>query len=393
MRARLESFGSPVEATCIRKYVEKLTAKQSPATRPSTVLQPTDATSTLLRHSGTGPFPKVSVIVPTYNRPRMLERAIHSVLAQSFRDYEIVVVNDGGDEVESMIQQWNRDRNIVYVRHASNLDRAAARNSAIRIARGNYIAYLDDDDVWYPDHLQTLVSYLEETGQKVAYTDADRAHQVLNEGIYVTARKDQPYSFDFDADQILVGNFIPILCLMHERDCLNEIGLFDESLTTNEDWDLWIRMSRRYPFGHLKKITCEFSWRTDGSSTTSRKREDFLRTLRVVYDKYRELVVARPEIQEAQKKRLQVEEQSLLKVSSRSGTRDHVLSGIPCESLLVSHPELAGTLDRVKRYLDEGRISLALKIAHKELGPHEEARQIIACLREQDLENQLAAVH
>jgi len=246
------------------------------------------------------PDPLVSVILPTYNRPTMLVNALISLFNQTYRDFEIIVVNDGGDDIENMITSLGSYRNITYVKHNTNRGTAAAKNSGIRIARGKYIAYLDDDDMYYPEHLETLVRVLEDSGNKVAYTDAYRAHQEKRNGEYVTVKKDVPYSFDFDHDRILISNFIPILCVMHEKSCIEEVGGFDESLQTHEDWDLWIRMSRKYIFMHINKITCEFRWRTDGSSTTSSKREDFVRSMCIIHDKYIKYTKNKPHICKAQ---------------------------------------------------------------------------------------------
>ena len=114
-----------------------------------------------------------------------------------------------------------------------------------------------------------------------------------------------PYSFDFDSDQMLVHNFIPILCIMHERSCFDKVGYFDETLRTHEDWDLWVRMSRKYKFVHKKEITAEFAWRPDGHSITSKNRPDFLKTLEIIYQKNKKYIKHKPKILEAQKKFLQ----------------------------------------------------------------------------------------
>jgi tetratricopeptide (TPR) repeat protein len=225
-----------------------------------------------------------------------LGKALDSILAQSFRDFEIVVVNDCGQGVEQIITPRGAQAPITYIRHGNNRERSATRNSGIKAAQGKYIAYLDDDDLFYPDHLETLVNYLQSTQSQVAYTDANRAWQIQKGGEYITAKRDLPYSYDFDYDSILVTNFIPILCIMHEKACLDKVGLFDEGLATHEDWELWIRMSRAFSFNHIRKATCEFSWRDDGSSTTSSRRSDFARTVKLIYDRYRAEAEAKPNV-------------------------------------------------------------------------------------------------
>ena len=237
----------------------------------------------------------ISVIVPTHNRPEMLQKAIKSILVQTCRNFEIIVVNDAGVDVESIISELSTGEDITYVRHDSNKGPAAARNSGIAAARGKYIAYLDDDDTYYPDHLETLIDFLQRNAEyKVAYTDAYRAFYRKKGRGYTLVRKDK-WSFDFDYDDILVGNFIlNAFSVMHEKSCLETVGLFDEQLSTNEDWDMWIRMSQKFEFAHIRRITAEFSWRLDGSTLSSSKRADFVRTAELIYEKNRRFAEAKP---------------------------------------------------------------------------------------------------
>lgn len=231
--------------------------------------------------------PRVSVIVPTYNRPDMLPDTLQSILAQTYPNIEIIVVNDAGENVEPLVKSIAP--NAVYIYHEKNKGLAGTRNTGIRHARGKYIAYLDDDDLFYPEHVETLVSFLESSNYKVAYTDANRAHQIKKGNHYFVEKRDRPYSFDFDYDKILVANFIPVLCVMHEKSCFDTVGAFDESLKRHEDWELWLRMSRKFRFAHIPQVTCEFSWRTDGNGMTASTKPMFLTTMATVYEKHKEL--------------------------------------------------------------------------------------------------------
>jgi GT2 family glycosyltransferase/Flp pilus assembly protein TadD len=244
----------------------------------------------LIQVQHSSPAPLVSVIIPTLNRPAMLDEAIQSVLRQTFPDFEIIVINDAGVDVGNVIEKYNPKRQIIYLQHNSNRGMAAARNTGIKVARGKYIAYLDDDDVYYPDHLETLINFLESSEYKVAYTDAFRAFQTFQNGQYITIKKDVPYSFDFDYERILKENFIPVLCIIHEKSCLDSVGMFDETLRAHEDWDLWMRMSRLFKFAHIKKVTCEFSWRQDGSSMTFGRKGDMETTRQIVFQRGQKLL-------------------------------------------------------------------------------------------------------
>lgn len=242
----------------------------------------------------------VSVIIPTKDRPEMLELAVKSVLDQTYKNLEIIVVNDGGVDVQTRLDQLNTRGNITYLKHPNNQERSAARNTGIHVAKGKYIAFLDDDDTYYPDHIQTLVEFLQNSDYQIAYTDAVMAEQERRDDKYITVNSSVPYSLDFDYDKILVSNYIPNLCLMYDKSCLDAVGLFDTSLHTHEDWDLIIKLSRRYRLAHIAKTTCEFTWREDGTTTTSRNRDDFSRTRKIIYDRYKHYAQYKPAILEGQ---------------------------------------------------------------------------------------------
>jgi glycosyltransferase involved in cell wall biosynthesis len=226
----------------------------------------------------------------------MLGECLDSINRQTYPNIEIVVVNDAGQDVYDIVSMQNSRYIIRYVGHPVNKGLAAARNSGIRACHGKYIAYLDDDDIFYPEHVETLVRVLEKGSHKVAYTDAFRAFQRKVNDEYVIEKRDVPYSFDFDRDRILISNYIPVICVMHDGSCLETSGYFDENLATHEDWDLWVRMSRSYDFKHIPGTTCEFRWRFDDTSMTNERRDDFLRTMRLIHDRYREYVQGKQNI-------------------------------------------------------------------------------------------------
>jgi GT2 family glycosyltransferase/SAM-dependent methyltransferase len=248
--------------------------------------------------------PKVSVIVPTYNRPDRLRTALESLAGQTFQDFEVIVVNDGGCEVGFVIAACADRHRITSISHDRNRGLAAARNSGLRAAKGTYIAYLDDDDRYLPHHLETLVRYLERGECRVAYTDAWRVHEQQINGEYIETERDLPYSYDFSPADLLVGNYFPVLCVMHARQCLDQVGFFDESLFAHEDWDLWIRMATRFPFKHLAVTTAEFTWRGDGTSMTSGTSETYRRTMELIYRKYAPHAEQIAGVREAQAKNL-----------------------------------------------------------------------------------------
>ncbi|MEW6273440.1 MAG: glycosyltransferase [Thermodesulfobacteriota bacterium] len=245
--------------------------------------------------------PLVSVIMPTFERRELLPRAVRSVLAQTHRSLELIVVNDGGAPVDDLLQELD-DGRITSVRLARNRNRSAARNAGLALARGKYVAYLDDDDWYLPEHLELLVGRLERDAAAVAYSLAARVEELRRDGAWVQGPAQPVYVLPFERERLLIANFIPLPCLVHRRDLLDPAGGFDEQLATHEDWDLLIRLAEREPFLQLARVTCCFSWRTDGSSTTSGHKSDFLRTMELIHARYARLAARTPGAVEAQRR-------------------------------------------------------------------------------------------
>lgn len=260
-----------------------------------------DSAEGKMKEERKGDNPLVSVIVPTYNRPDMLRKALMSVLSQTYQNIEIIVVNDAGMDVQEVVDSLNTAGKIVYIQHEENRGLPAARNTGIKRATGKYIAYLDDDDIYYPNHLEKLVNFLENSDYKVAYADCYHAFQEWITDRYVTVGKKIIYSQDFDRQRLLVSNYIPVLNVVHRRDIVEVAGLFDETLGALEDWDMWIRFSQYSDFHHINVPTAEVSFRADGTTMTSRDRTPFLRALKIIHKRYSHLV-ADPRIFEEQKK-------------------------------------------------------------------------------------------
>jgi len=232
----------------------------------------------------------VSIIVRTFNRPRFLRECLESILAQTYRNLEIVVVNDGGQDVEPILSEFRPFMRIPSVVHERPAGRPKALNAGLRQARGEFIAYLDDDDVYYPDHVATLVNFLRDGPYHVAYTDIRWTSQRIDpeRGTYVTYETHQEFSKEFDPDWLLFENYIPINAVMHTRKVLDVVGLFDEGVEVLEGWELWIRMSRSYRFGHIAKCTAEYRIRNDASHVALKaERDSLLRTHEIkLFEKY-----------------------------------------------------------------------------------------------------------
>jgi glycosyltransferase involved in cell wall biosynthesis len=230
-------------------------------------------------------LPLVSVVLITYNRPELLKTAIGSVLDQTYEDFEVVVVNDGGPDISQIIEQFD-DPRIIYIHNHRNMGPSGARNVAISMSRGKYIAYLDDDDIYYPTHLEALVDAVESSEGQVAYTDSYAVTMVREDGRWCRKSKDLLYSEDFDRDFLFAYNIVPIICVMHDTKLFVDAGGFDEDLRCLEDWDLWIRMAMLCDFKHVREITCEVSHRMDRSRRSHDIQGDVAVVTRAINGKY-----------------------------------------------------------------------------------------------------------
>lgn len=235
--------------------------------------------------------PLFSVVMTTYKRPLLLQGAMSSVLEQSCQDFEILLVNDGGPLVETCLDWFGRDARITYIRQP-NRGPAAARNAALKLARGRYIVYLDDDDLMRVNHLETLRDQLLVTPDAVVYTTAEYVEEAVDGGLRAERRRFNPYVHDdYDKLRLQVCNYIPINTFCHPRSLLDRVGLFDESLPALEDWDLLVRLSRVADFVHVQRVTVEVRQRLKDKKNhqTGREYDNLHDLFRRIYAKYDDL--------------------------------------------------------------------------------------------------------
>lgn len=193
------------------------------------------------------PKPLVTIVLPTYNRYELLKRACTSIAKQTFRDFELIVVDDGSTDPTPEIGE-DALPSFKLIRHEVNRGAAAARNSGIKAAAGKWIAFIDSDDTWAPDKLSAQVAYAREAVDQVwANCTGFRLHR--RGEVSETCIEMLPGEF---ATNILWGCFVsPGSTLMIRREVVDKVGLFDESFRRLEDWDWLLRFSRHYEMTFL----------------------------------------------------------------------------------------------------------------------------------------------
>jgi glycosyltransferase involved in cell wall biosynthesis len=191
----------------------------------------------------------VSVIMPTYNRGYLISRAINSVLAQTCRYFELIIIDDGStDDTKEVVGKFD-DKRIVYVRHEKNRGAEAARNTGINVSKGEYIAFLDSDDEWLPSKIDE---------QLVAFKGADLdVGAVYSEMLYVHKDKVRylhgKFAVEGDIYKYVLGGYpIYLQTLMVKREFLERVGVFDEDMLVAGDFDFCIRLSKITKFKYVR---------------------------------------------------------------------------------------------------------------------------------------------
>jgi len=227
-------------------------------------------------------MPKVSAIIPTHNRAEFLRSAITSVLNQTFQNFEIVIVDDASkDHTREVIANFNDTRIRVVYNQVSKGD-AGARNIGVMNSNCNYIAFLDDDDEWLPEKLKIQSDLLDNSPSEVG--GVCTGHFVVEKMNGRVLSTHSPENGDLSKE-----NFITTSSIFLRRECFEKCGLFDESMPTSSDYDMWIRISKNFSFKSIKKplvkryihensLTLNYEKMTKGREILFKKHEDYFKT-------------------------------------------------------------------------------------------------------------------
>lgn len=198
-------------------------------------------------------FPmKVSAIILTYNRAHMVAEAIDSVLNQTFRDFELIVVdNYSSDNTESVVKSY-ADKRIRYFKHQNNGFIGVNRNYGIKKSRGEYIAFLDDDDLWLPEKLEKQVELLDSNKELgLVYSDIYLIDSNGNLREHTYFYRIKPFRGEV-FNELLQGNFIPLSTVVIRQGVLDEVGGFNLRFIIAQDYDLWLRIAEHYSIDYAE---------------------------------------------------------------------------------------------------------------------------------------------
>jgi glycosyltransferase involved in cell wall biosynthesis len=228
-------------------------------------------------------MPTVSIIIPTYNREHVLGRAVQSVLAQTYQDFELIIVDDGStDNTEKLVKSFTSEK-IRYIQHRENKGVAAARNTGIRSAKGDYIAFQDSDDEWLPEKLEK---------QMRAFATAPPEVGIVYTGFLMITTKKREYKPSAavtpkDGDifrSLLRGEYLasPQASVV-KRECFERVGMFDEHFPPMEDRELFLRFSKHYQFKYINEPLLLYYPQPDSASRNIRA---IIRAYKLILETY-----------------------------------------------------------------------------------------------------------
>lgn len=208
--------------------------------------------------------PLVTIIMPVYNGERYLEKAVQSALAQSYPNFELILIDDcSGDQSTQIIEKYLPDQRVVYLRNTKNVGVASSRNRALEHSKGEFITFHDQDDLWLPNKLSLQMDALRQHPEigllHTRYARIDTEGELLPEYRSLCAQSfgnDEAETYVADVfEEIFISNDIQPLTSIIPKNVLDEVGWFNPGLPGVDDYELWLRIARCYPVGHLQTIT------------------------------------------------------------------------------------------------------------------------------------------
>lgn len=243
--------------------------------------------------------PRVSVVLPTYGRPDLLDRAISTVVDQTFSDWELIVVDDNGagtpvqEQTATVVAGMGTDPRVKYVVHEQNRGGGAARNTGIARAQGAFVAFLDDDDAWEPQKLERQLARFAEGPSEVALVYCRMRTVDERAGIVGTWQTD---GASHSVRRLLERNTVgSTSAVMVRRQALADVGGFDESLPSKQDIDLYVRLAQLHEFAFVDEVL--LTRYLHGGGSIGKNLDGTIRAHEIFYAKHRALIERDPVVE------------------------------------------------------------------------------------------------
>lgn len=216
--------------------------------------------------------PLISIVLPIYNGEKYMRQSIDSVLAQTFTNWELLIVDDGStDQTAEIAKEYvSRDSRVFYYKNPENMRLPKTLNRGFSLARGDYLTWTSDDNYYYPNALETMLQALQQQGREFAFASCD----VINgDGEIVEC-----IAVNDSAKKMIVGSNPVGACFLYSRVVYETIGEYDPAMTLVEDFDYWQRICAKYDPVCINQTLYAYRWH-DGALTSTMKKEIFQKTL------------------------------------------------------------------------------------------------------------------
>lgn len=223
----------------------------------------------------------ISIVLPTYNRRKTLKDTVDNILEQTYKNFELIIVDDDStDGTEMMISQYN-DNRIIYIKNSSNKGACYSRNRGVENARGIYIAFQDSDDLWKKDKLEKQIEFLINMDADITFCQMNR-FDVNHKSLKMIPDKSFNKTF-IKFDDLLLGNFVSTQTLLLKKTCFDNIK-FDLHLPRFQDWDIMLQLSKLYKIVYHKESLVIQNIQNDSISMDQPKA---INALQQIYEKYK----------------------------------------------------------------------------------------------------------
>lgn len=232
--------------------------------------------------------PKISIIMPTYNRSDYICEAIDSALSQTYDNIELIVIDDGStDDTRNKLEKYNSDERFKCI-HQENQGQSIARNKGLSIAEGEFIAFLDSDNIWLPGKLEKQVGIINENPSfDIFYGDCI----VINEKGIETSRANMSRYSGNITKYLIKDNYVSMNTTLTRKKCFDEIGGLSGKVRVGDDYELWLRLSTKFRFKYIPEYFVKYRVMDDQISTDKYRRFDSNESvLQAFFKKYPESV-------------------------------------------------------------------------------------------------------
>jgi glycosyltransferase involved in cell wall biosynthesis len=231
--------------------------------------------------------PKISIVLPTYNRAKTISKSIESVLNQTYTNIELIIVDDGSnDNTSKIVEKFQKlDSRIILIRHKKNLGANVARNTGIKRITGQFIAFQDSDDIWLKNKLEKQIDILVKSSSEIGVVYTGYWRIIGNKKIYFPPNNISEIDDNIHRTLLKI-NLVGTPTALVKPECFEKVGLFDENLSIFQDWELWIRISKYYKFKIIHEPLVIAYYQKDSIGLTENSFKGFFMIFKKHYKEY-----------------------------------------------------------------------------------------------------------